>query len=498
MQPKPSVLLRAIRREALADDLFGGGVASGSSKIILQRAAECLAQIVVRQEALPPVLRTMRVAQLGLITEIADKLADLGVGAPDSLNTAINHLDALPGVPCELDVQLHERGAEALAEGLRALRELESPADQAFIADISRRIMKLELELRREVNAQIDALKRDEDRAEVSLPETAPPPTADRITSYLRARFPKHSEIRASNVQRLVGDNSKDIFFFDLSNASELNGSYVMRREPAYNVTLASVAVEYDLMNCLHRAGLPVPRALLGEGDPTHFGGGVVVTEKLNGSPRRPADLGSGAADILKQIARLSAQVHTIDIPTHLEQYSNDGRSMHERVLTTVRTYYDRWLKERGESSVILEVAYHWLHSNVGCLSDVAVICHGDYNLRNILLDGDKVSAILDWELTHVGHPAEDLAYIRSDVQEVMPWEDYFAVYQQHVTHQITDAELYYFEVWVEFWRLAMSICVFSGYELNRHRNFIWASVACVEYRHVSDRMTHLLANAPY
>jgi aminoglycoside phosphotransferase (APT) family kinase protein len=497
MQPKSSVLLRAIRREALSDDLFGAGIASGSSKIILQRSAECLAQILVRQEALPPVLRTMHAAQLRLIAEIVDKFAELGIAAPDALKAVIKDRDALPDVPSELDVRLHERGEDALADGLRVLREHESPADQAFIADISRRIMKLELELRREVNEQLDTLKRHENRTEASLPETAPPPTADRMTNYLRTRFPRHPDIRASNVQRLVGDNSKDIFFFDVSSAGELSGSYVMRREPACNVTLASVAIEYELMNCLHRAGLLVPRALLGEGDPTHFGGGVVVTEKLNGSPRRPADLGTGAADILRQVARLSAQIHTVEIPTHLVQYSNDERSMRERVLTTVRTYYERWKKERSENSVILEAAYNWLHSNVDCLGDEAVICHGDYNLRNILLDGDKVSAVLDWELTHIGHPAEDLAYIRADVQEVMAWEDYLAVYRRHVTHQITNAELYYFEVWVQFWRLAMSICIFSGYELNRHRNFIWASVACVEYQQVSDRMTHLLANAP-
>jgi aminoglycoside phosphotransferase (APT) family kinase protein len=60
-----------------------------------------------------------------------------------------------------------------------------------------------------------------------------------------------------------------------------------------------------------------------------------------------------------------------------------------------------------------------------------ASLVHGDYSFHNLLYDGDRLSAVLDWELAHIGHPAEDLGYIQTVAMSVVGWDRYMAVYRQ-------------------------------------------------------------------
>jgi aminoglycoside phosphotransferase (APT) family kinase protein len=166
-------------------------------------------------------------------------------------------------------------------------------------------------------------------------------------------------------------------------------------------------------------------------------------------------------------------------------------------MLARVDAMYRRWELERSEGSVIVEAAYHWLRANIDCLDDKSVLTHGDYSLRNILLDGDRISGILDWELCCVSHPAEDLAYIRSWVEPAMPWQEYLDAYRAHSGYDVTSEALWYYSVWVRFWNLVIGAAAYSGYHLNKHRNFVYASVACVEYRESLDCLARLIADSP-
>jgi aminoglycoside phosphotransferase (APT) family kinase protein len=52
--------------------------------------------------------------------------------------------------------------------------------------------------------------------------------------------------------------------------------------------------------------------------------------------------------------------------------------------------------------------------------------------LRNLLLDGEQASGLIDWELWHLGDPNEDLAYCRPEIEQVMDWDDFIAKYRGH------------------------------------------------------------------
>lgn len=500
MEPDPRIFLRAIRREALGEDLFGAGLSSGASQVIMQRTGECLAQLIIRNECLPGLVKAIRPSQVSILNAIAQRHKDLGVTPPESVSEAIDAAESMPSEPSEKDILLYDKIVNALSEGTHSLYKLhdtQGTDGDAFLINLLQDICTAETTLRKEYTIALEALKSAEGQDTSHEASPLPPPAPDELTAYLRHRFIDDPSISAGNIQRLVGDNSKDIFFFDISGSRHRNGSYVMRREPAYNVTRAALGYEYQLMEHLTSFGVPVPNALLGESDSSFFGGGFIITERLQGAPRKAEDLGPKGREILKDIARISAQIHRVSIPAELNQFHDAHLSTRERMLARVDNYYNLWMSERSESSAVIESAYHWLRINVSYLDDTPVLTHGDYNLRNFLLKGDRVSAILDWELCRISHPAEDLSYIRSDVEKVMPWDDYLATYLSASKITVNESALLYFECWSLFWMLVIGSSAYSGYHLEKHRNFIFASVACVEYRNYTATLARFIAEHP-
>jgi aminoglycoside phosphotransferase (APT) family kinase protein len=63
-----------------------------------------------------------------------------------------------------------------------------------------------------------------------------------------------------------------------------------------------------------------------------------------------------------------------------------------------------------GEPHPVFELALRWLRSRAGA-SRVATLVHGDFRVGNVIVGPEGLRAVLDWELAHVGDPAEDLGW---------------------------------------------------------------------------------------
>jgi aminoglycoside phosphotransferase (APT) family kinase protein len=59
-----------------------------------------------------------------------------------------------------------------------------------------------------------------------------------------------------------------------------------------------------------------------------------------------------------------------------------------------------------------------------------------------MMVNHGAVTAMLDWELWHVGDSTEDLAYARSDVVQALPWDDFLAEYYRHGGNEYSPAAL--------------------------------------------------------
>jgi aminoglycoside phosphotransferase (APT) family kinase protein len=75
--------------------------------------------------------------------------------------------------------------------------------------------------------------------------------------------------------------------------------------------------------------------------------------------------------------------------------------------LTMYRTVMD----ELGEPHPVFEIAFRWLEQNRPS-QDRRTLVHGDLRLGNIMVDSSGLTAVLDWELAHMGDPMEDLGWL--------------------------------------------------------------------------------------
>jgi aminoglycoside phosphotransferase (APT) family kinase protein len=70
----------------------------------------------------------------------------------------------------------------------------------------------------------------------------------------------------------------------------------------------------------------------------------------------------------------------------------------------------------------------------------------GDFGPHNCLWEGDRLTAVLDWEGGHFGDPAFDLGYARPQIVSQMDWSEFLDHYERAGGPHITPARLEYFE----------------------------------------------------
>jgi aminoglycoside phosphotransferase (APT) family kinase protein len=482
MQPDPSVFLPAIRHAILREDLFGDALKEGLSPILMHRAGEGLAQLALRHGELPGMIRGLRSAQRSILRRAITLLKACGLAVPEKVAAALA-LPAPRGSAGEDDI----RGYELLVEGIAtAISALSAHAEQTGSGDAKLRKLcisasRLESQMRTAYKSALAQLKAQINTGARPAAAAAAPDEAN-LTAILRERFPEFPNIEARGVRRIPGVNAQEIYFFDLANHPRWEGPMVLRRASGYNPTRASMADEFDLLNYLHEHGLPVPAVLLVERDPTRLGGVFLMMRRLPGSTRAPEVIGDHGRSIALAMAEVLAKIHQVDVKELAGPHRNDGQSLRRRMGDLIDKFYRRWQAERIEGSLALESAFAWMRANIGCLEGNVSLVHGDCNFRNILLDEARVSAVLDWELAHLGSAAEDLSYIRPDAEKLVPWPEFLATYIAAGGKPPAELALRYFKVWTNVWRTSMAACVYAGYIRGEHDNFIFATVAFNEY----------------
>ena len=99
--------------------------------------------------------------------------------------------------------------------------------------------------------------------------------------------------------------------------------------------------------------------------------------------------------------------------------------------------------------SAAVRSCFDWLQREMPKFSiGQAVLVHGDYGFHNFLMDGTKLSAVIDWEHAHIGHPAEDIAYLQNVLSDDVDWSKFLQLYADAGGAVPTSKELHYFRIW--------------------------------------------------
>ena len=192
--------------------------------------------------------------------------------------------------------------------------------------------------------------------------------------------------------------------------------AYVLRKKPPGKLLPSAHAVdrEYRILKALSDADVPVPKTYLLCEDDTVIGTPFYMMELVVGRIFRDP-MASKVSDpqereaIFDAMNETLARIHRVDWKAiGLADYGKPGNYMARQV--------DRWRRQYEASKTDdIESMNHlidWLQENIP-EDDSTTIAHGDFRLENLVIHPTKprVMAVLDWELSTLGHPLADLAY---------------------------------------------------------------------------------------
>ena len=176
-----------------------------------------------------------------------------------------------------------------------------------------------------------------------------------------------------------------------------------------------SAAPQFLALEALAGSGVPVPGVESWSDDPSILGAPFFVSEKVAGSTPEPWGSGVGgdtawretvATDFVEAIAGL----HRFDWRgTKLESWA-DGITPANAALREISHWQERARGWALRPYPMLGKAFAWLRERAPVAPAVTIV-HGDYRLGNFLEQDGRITAILDWELVHLGDPLEDLAW---------------------------------------------------------------------------------------
>lgn len=188
---------------------------------------------------------------------------------------------------------------------------------------------------------------------------------------------------------------------------------WVVRRPPVGRVlaTAHDVQREYTVMQALAGSEVPVPPVHLLCREPDVLGAPFYVMGEVGGHTYRSASeldrLGPArTATIAGRLVDTLAALHVIDpVQVGLESFGRPegflGRQVRRWAVQLARA-------TRREIPGAAELA-SGLASAIPATGDVAIL-HGDYRLDNLLVEDDRITAVLDWEMATLGDPLTDLA----------------------------------------------------------------------------------------
>ena len=172
---------------------------------------------------------------------------------------------------------------------------------------------------------------------------------------------------------------------------------------------------EFAVLKAAFGAGVTVPEPLFACADPSVFGKPFFVMRRAAGTAAahritRDPSLEPVLSDIAERLGRELARIHMIHPPrpdlAFLVPYAESGPS---RQITGFRAYLDTHPNPRP----VLEWGIRWLETH--CPPPVEpVLCHHDFRTGNYLLDGTRLTGILDWEFAGWGDPHEDIGWFCS------------------------------------------------------------------------------------
>ncbi len=272
---------------------------------------------------------------------------------------------------------------------------------------------------------------------------------ATKFAAYAEARLPGASKARVVSINRIHGGASRQTYSIDLTYEDATGPKtkgLILRRDPPDSLIDTERRVEFAAIQSAYgQHDLPVPEALFLETENEALGAPFFVMGRIEGgealNPFKIEDVEPHRAEIGEQFFRYLGSIAALPVNDSPLSRETDAPFPEE----CWRRELDYWANEirtnAREPQPVAEAAIRHLERNPPPPAQRLSVVHGDYRTGNFLHDGaGNITAILDWEMAHIGDPYEDLAWATdllwcaNDLERAagfIPWPDAIATWQK-------------------------------------------------------------------
>ena len=209
-----------------------------------------------------------------------------------------------------------------------------------------------------------------------------------------------------SGLRRLSGGASQETWAFEAGGRP-----LILRRKPdGFGGSGNAIGLEKEaaLIQAAQRQGAPVPPVVYvckpGDGLGEAYVMDRVEGETLGRRIVRDDAFAGVRPRLAHQCGEVLARIHATPLGGLPELAVSDAASELEK--------YEAIYRSVGDRRPIFEAAFRWLKDRAPPL-ETPVLVHGDFRNGNLMIDPERgLAAVLDWELAHLGDPAEDLGWI--------------------------------------------------------------------------------------
>jgi aminoglycoside phosphotransferase (APT) family kinase protein len=282
--------------------------------------------------------------------------------------------------------------------------------------------------------------------------------TALRLQAYLADRFDDAS-LRVTDFRPLPGGYGKETILF-MVEGQALSGAFVMRRdrdEPTMDNDCHRVRYEFPVIRAAYDHGFPAPEALwVDEEHQLLPGGDFLIMTRAPGTSGGNVHGAAGKVDqaLVDLLAGSVARLHQLPPMRELGDLT-DGIASHlwdlplaEVTRRYIQSIKDLYLREMAMPSPAVLALYGWLMDNIPEAPGRPVLLHGDIGFHNFIVDDGRLSAVVDWEFSHIGDPADDVGYVRNTVGNSLDWGAFMDAYRAAGGPDLDEARVRFFQIW--------------------------------------------------
>jgi aminoglycoside phosphotransferase (APT) family kinase protein len=240
-----------------------------------------------------------------------------------------------------------------------------------------------------------------------------------RIVRYLAHRMPDAGDIAVDDFHQIHGGSSQETFRLRAlwcEGGLTVERKLILRRAPNAGLVVGQHDLEYEVYRALAGSDVPVPAVHFLELDPVWLDRPFFIMDLCDGKPGHPYAPGDPYDGLGARVAR--AFWHHLGTLAAIDHRAVGLQRLRngEAVTGFWSAELDRWeaIIAAGDTLVqpALSGAIRWLRRNPPPAPAKPAIVHGDYRSGNFLFTEDgRISAILDWEMCHIGDPMEDIAW---------------------------------------------------------------------------------------